>query len=250
MIEIAAKNFSSVEIFTNGTLLNERWIEVIKQNKVKIAVSVYSYNAEEHDKVTLAKGSCKLTNQSIELLKRNGIQYRVCNVLMKGIDIGSRNTLLYQLSSEKDIVRMAGRANGKLLSQDLAKKQLITQENFSKEINPILIKRNMNCHNCFSKKIYISSDLMVYPCVMERRLVHGSLRKNELPEILNESIMNLNKDYILECKDCEYRYACFDCRPNSLDGVIKSKPWYCTYDPYKGEWQNIEEFIEKLFLVL
>ena len=62
----------------------------------------------------------------------------------------------------------------------------------------------------------------------------------------NINILNFNKDHIDDCRCCEYRYACFDCRPNSLETNIASKPWYCTYNVNDGVWIDQEIFIDNL----
>lgn len=56
----------------------------------------------------------------------------------------------------------------------------------------------------------------------------------------------MNKDFINGCADCEYRYTCFDCRPNTLSGNIAEQPWYCTYNPESGKWQDVDLFIDTL----
>lgn len=112
-------------------------------------------------------------------------------------------------------------------------------------INKAFVTRLVSGHNCFSNRIYISSDLNIYPCVMERRISHGNIKENTLLEF-DTKILNYNKDYIDGCKNCEYRYACFDCRPNSLDENISSKPWYCTYNVNDGTWIDQEIFIDNL----
>ena len=70
---------------------------------------------------------------------------------------------------------------------------------------------------------------------MERRLKHCTISEDETIK-LNKTILDFGKNRINECKQCEYRYACFDCRPNSLSGNLLEKPWYCTYNPSTGEW--------------
>lgn len=47
-----------------------------------------------------------------------------------------------------------------------------------------------------------------------------------------QQMSELSKDEIDGCKDCEFRYACFDCRPDAMgnSGDIKRKP-ACGYDP-------------------
>lgn len=79
---------------------------------------------------------------------------------------------------------------------------------------------------------------------MERRIKHGTLAKDDFQ--LNNNIRKFTKDKIKECSECEYRYACFDCRPNSLSKKLNEKPWYCTYQPLTGMWENIDEFISNL----
>ena len=63
---------------------------------------------------------------------------------------------------------------------------------------------------------------------------------------LIENIRHLSKDHIEGCKDCEYRYACYDCRPDSNGADKYAKPWNCSYDPYKGEWLDLKEMYKGL----
>ena len=245
MLDYSIGKFNFIEIFTNGTLITKDWFKFLAENKIKIALSVYSYNAAEHDKVTNVAGSWKRTNETIAALKKHKIEYRVCTILMKDISLGERTGDLYKINDKKDVVRMSGRANFSLLTDDLIKKILITKKTFQKPLNKNFCKLLVSGHNCFRNKIYISSDLKVFPCVMERRLFHCTV--NEDIEInLQNSIQRLNKDKIKICNQCEYRYACFDCRPNSLSEDIFAKTWYCTYNPQLGEWENADEFIANL----
>lgn len=245
MLDYVVGKFEYIEIFTNGTLIPESWLEYLLKNDIHIALSVYSYNEDMHDKVTGVKGSFLHTNQIIERLKERGISYRVCNVLMKDIEIGEKRHNLYTLSDEKDIVRMSGRANFDLLTDELIQKKLITKKTFQKPVKKAFCKRLISGHNCFRDKIYISANLEVFPCVMERRMKHCVISDKGKIE-LDDRIRYLTKDSVGGCAKCEYRYACFDCRPDSLSDNIYEKPWYCTYNAEQGEWENEEEFILKL----
>lgn len=242
MMDYTLGKFEFVEIFTNGTLIDEFWIGYLKKNNIKVALSVYSYIEEEHDKVTGVSGSLKLTNRTIKRLKEANIDYRVCNVLMKNVTIGDKNTDLYELNPDKDVVRMSGRASTTLISEELLRKKVITQNSFKKPITRAFSSKSIKGHNCFSNKIYISADLNIYPCVMERRISHGRINRGGKITLL-ESIKQLNKDKVDECCHCEYRYACFDCRSDTINENIYEKPWYCTYMPDKGKWIDLEEFI-------
>ena len=248
ILSYAAEIFESVEVFTNGTLLNKELLELIRQLRIKVALSVYSYDSTQHDKVTQVNGSHKRTEMAIASLKRLNITYRVASVLMNGIDIGKPNTQLYSINMKKDVVRLTGRGNKNMLTPELLKKRLITKETFSQPLNSQNIKIQTNHHQCFSRRIYISAILDVYPCVMERRICHGNILNHSIPEVLKEDILHMNKDKIDECKECEFRYVCFDCRPNTI-ADLHSKPYYCTYDVINGKWLDVDEYIANFFKI-
>ena len=81
---------------------------------------------------------------------------------------------------------------------------------------------------------------------MERRFSHGNLKNGMLKDILKKDILTFKKDKICECQSCEFRYACFDCRPDSISNNIYEKPWYCTYTPATGKWEDPEEYAKKI----
>ena len=240
--------FDYKEIFTNGTLLDDSIISYLSEHGIRVALSLYSYMAGEHDKVTGQKGSWAKTNEAIRKLRANNIPYAVKNVLMKGVSLGEKNTDLYELNPMKDVVRLTGRASASLLTRELARKRLITKKSFQRRITKGFVKRCLSGHNCFSRRLYFASDLTVYPCVMERRISHGNLRGHHLPEILNTDIMAMNKDSIPSCCECEFRYCCHDCRPDSNGMSLNAKSWYCTYDPHSGKWTDPEKFLDGLRL--
>lgn len=245
MLDYVIGKFEFIEIFTNGTLISDKWIDYFKINNINIALSVYSYDENDHDKVTTINNSHKKTIKTIEKLHDKGVKYRVCNIIMKDISLGNRNTELYKLNPKKDILRMIGRGNISLISREQLKEKIITKDKFTKPLNKDLCQRIISGHNCFSNKIYIGSDKTIYPCVMERRINHGKLSKQKGIK-LNSNILNFGKDFIDECRECEFRYTCFDCRPDSLTNNIDVKPWYCTYNPLTGEWKDSEQFIDEI----
>ena len=81
---------------------------------------------------------------------------------------------------------------------------------------------------------------------MERRFSHGNLKDDKLCNLIKREIQEFNKDKIEGCKECELRYACSDCRPDSLTENIYAKPYYCTYDVDKGEFMDEDEVINNI----
>lgn len=245
MLQTASEKFSTVEIFTNGTMLTKEHCAVMKAHRIRTALSVYSYRDDMHDAVTGIPGSHRKTEQAVTLLSDYGIMHRIAPIRMAGIAIGERGEKLYRLT-DADIVRTAGRGSLRLLDAPLLREKLITKETFRRPPDSDKVIAAVSGNSCFARKIYVAADLTVYPCVMERRIRHGTIRGHSLDEVLNPAVMRLNKDHVTGCRDCEYRYACSDCRPDSLCSDIAAKPYYCTYDEQRGVWLDPDAVIEML----
>ena len=65
-LEFVAGKFELIEVYTNGTLLNGRILQLLKQSGASLALSVYSENSKEHDYVTRTEGSFGLTFKHIK----------------------------------------------------------------------------------------------------------------------------------------------------------------------------------------
>jgi len=243
-IDYIVGKFSYVEIYTNGTMLSERMLDIIEKNKITIALSMYSEQDEIHDYVTRTQGSLKLTKKHIKQAIDKGISVRVASVEMK--DVPQFSLKSFEAPFRTDLPRLTGRADLSLYTRDMLKRKLITKKTFARPISLDEFYKNKTIHNCFGERLYIDSELNIYPCAMERRIGYGNLRGKSLKALLNDKFAGMTKDTIKGCKDCEYRYACYDCRCDSNNQSIDSKPWYCTYDQEKGVWIEEEKFIDNL----
>lgn len=97
-------------------------------------------------------------------------------------------------------------------------------------------------NGCLNKKISIDSNGQIKNCPSFCQS-YGSIREIELSSVLKDDHFrmpwNIAKDQIEVCKDCQFRYACTDCRAyviNSSDPF--SKPKNCGYDPYLDVWND------------
>lgn len=244
MIDYVHGKFKSIEIFTNGTLLSERLLDVIKSEGISLAFSVYSNDSGVHDSVTRTKGSHSLTASVIAKAVSMGISVRVSSVEMIGVP--KFEFAEPDVTHKTDFPRLTGRADLSLYSDDMLRRKLITKKTFIKPIDPAQYFKNRVVHNCFGDLLYVDCNLNAFPCAMERRVSYGNLRSQAVKDIPFSKAALMTKDHIEGCKDCEYRYACYDCRPDSNNAPINSKPWYCTYDQQNGTWIDPEEFIVSL----
>ena len=245
-IDYVANKFSFIEIFTNGTLLTDSLLKKIKEAGISLAFSVYSENSRFHDYVTRTSGSFEKTYTNIKKAMENGIEVRTASVEMK--EISDTQIISFNVPHRTDLPRLTGRANLSLYNRDMLRRKLITKETFKQPIVPEQFYRNKIVHNCFGNHLYIDCNLSVYPCAMERRVQYGNLRTTDKEELLHNPLRTMTKDKIDGCKDCEYRYACYDCRCDTNNASIQAKPWYCTYDPLQGIWEDVDTFIDGLLL--
>lgn len=85
IVEYARSKRMSVEIFTNGQTLydNSELLErIIKAYPYRIGLSMYSLNADTHEKITSVKGSHHKTLSVIQKLRANNINIQIKNFLL------------------------------------------------------------------------------------------------------------------------------------------------------------------------
>ena len=106
-------------------------------------------------------------------------------------------------------------------------------------INESAYQFNQHFHPCWGRRIAVTSDLNARPCIFSRHII-GNLENGTIKTIREkaETFRIFTKDKVEECKDCELRYACFDCRESAEQktGNLNAKNPFCTYNPYNGEW--------------
>lgn len=244
--------YEFVEIFTNGTMITQGKVQRIKELGLNVAISLYSIDEETHDSITKTPGSFRKTSEALRMLREAGVPVRVETVLMGPNEQTIKQT---QEFVEKmgfthkypDVLRPNGRGDDPLImptKESIVKYSLMLSPSFT--ISKDTLSRNISGNPCLLGKITIMDNGDVLPCIFSRDSVVGNVNKTALGEVISgwklETIWRSTKDNVLVCQDCEYRYACFDCRPLSTGsnqdyGEYLSAPYpRCTYNPYTGEW--------------
>lgn len=248
VIKAREENYEFIEVFTNATLVDDECIEFFKQHDVSVATTIYANNAEVHDKVTLHPGSFVKTMTAIKKILSKGIPLRIASIIMKANEHEAENimNLLAELGVEPappDVVRPTGRGDDlELLPQAYSKPPIrppffIDAEAFAKA---------QNFHSCLAGRLAITATGDIIPCIFARDQVCGNILDTSLVTILNGQLLTAcwqtTKDCIIKCQDCEYRFACADCRPLA-QGQDPKKCWQaapadCSYNPYTGKWED------------
>ena len=240
----------SATLFTNATLISNKLMQLIIENKdiIRVKVSIYGHNSEIHDRITTVSGSFEKMNGNIKKLVANGVSVNPAVIIMKENqeyldeiinylkEIGLRYT-------RYDVIRnvFGGTQNMHIPdNNEILKNVKYTKPNFS--ITKEKFDKNVFYNSCWKGKFAITEDGNVLPCVFERDIVYGNVLNTAIRELINTSITQScwekSFDKIKVCNKCEFRYACKDCRPlgKSVSGCICEKNPRCTYDPETGKW--------------
>lgn len=241
-------NYECIEIFTNGTLIDDECITFFKQHNVSIATTIYANNPETHDKISLHPNSFKKTMTAIRKLLAANIPLRIASIIMKDNEHEVENIIkLYEelgmTDAVPDVVRPTGRGDDQRLLPLHYRKPPIRPPFYIDEESFIEAHHH---HKCLAGKLAITATGDVIPCIFARNQLCGNIINDTLATIIHNSNLHqcwhTTKDCIHKCKDCEYRYACSDCRPLA-QGSDPTKDWLaspldCSYDPHTGKWNN------------
>jgi SPASM domain peptide maturase of grasp-with-spasm system len=98
---------------------------------------------------------------------------------------------------------------------------------------------SLHFNTCLNRKVAVDADGNIKNCPSMKES-YGKVGHTPLRPIVSkpgfQQVGHITKDQVTDCKVCEYRHICTDCRAYTSDGTLHGKPLKCTYDPYKGEW--------------
>lgn len=248
VIKAKESGFDFIEIFTNATLVDDASIKFFKENGVSIATTIYSDCSEIHDKITLNQGSFDKTLTAINKILAADIPLRIASIIMKANETEPQKImdLCQKLGVEvtpPDVVRPTGRGDDKDLIPSMYTKQPIKPPFYT---DAATFAKAQKYHSCLAGKIAVTATGDIIPCIFARSQICGNILTESLADVLSgqplQKCWNTTKDHVEKCKDCEFRYACNDCRPLA-QGSDPAKRWLacsagCSYNPYTGKWEE------------
>ena len=194
-------------------------------------------------------GSWLRTVSAIRKLVQRGITTRIAAVAtsvnmmtVAGVSNWAREEFGISMPKPYDVVRTCGRG---ATTENIPWEMFVDQHvRTAPEFIPAsrhLLEKTLYGNVCWSTSACIMPNGDVTPCEMEIQTIQGNITDRSLTEILTASAsaaQDLSKDNIEICRDCEYRYVCWECRAmaNQLGTGPKMKPATCMYDPYSGKW--------------
>ncbi|MCX5814745.1 MAG: radical SAM protein [Proteobacteria bacterium] len=246
--EAKKHNYNSIEIFTNATLIDDDCINYFKEQGVHVATTIYAANPAVHDRVTRNKGSFDKTLAAIRKLVEAKVPTRVASIITRvnEHEVDNLRHLCKDLGVKTripDVVRPTGRGDNNSLLPRHYRKQPIKPPFYSSHET---FSHALHYNTCLEGKIAVTPGGDVIPCIFARNQACGNILQTSLKNILSEELLQrcwkTTKDLVEKCKDCEYRYACHDCRPlaqgHSPEKAWNSQSQGCSYNPYTGEWEE------------
>ncbi len=243
-----SEGYEVIEIFTNATLIDDADIAFFQQYNVCIATTIYADNAATHDLVTKHEGSFAKTMSAVEKILAADIPLRVAAIIMKANEHEVDNIIklctdLGVYTAPPDVVRPTGRGDDHEILPESYTRPPIKPPFFT---DPESFAKARKYHTCLAGRLAVPSTGEIIPCIFARSQVCGNILTASLKDVLHgqkvQNIWQTTKDQVAKCRDCEYRYACTDCRPHA-QGSDPGKKWLactkgCAYNPYTRKWDE------------
>ena len=169
----------------------------------------------------------KIINHNIHMILQIDLDQINSNLL-------SSNNITYLVIVPEDKERLfhekTNKFNELTFLPDFLTKDNNVNPNLNKNYHFDLISfyHNLEFHPCLGKTLFISSKGNIFPCPMFRTCKIANIKNKEFMSVLREikniilMIWKNNLDYINNCKDCEFRYICSDCR--ALEEKLSDSP--------------------------
>lgn len=233
----ARKNDFIISILSNLVLLTNKHIQLLKEvNPSLVQVSLYSMKAEEHDAITLVKGSFDKTKNAIERLVAADIPVQISCPVMKLNRKSYKDVLVYanklrtkaytdfimMAQADHDVNNLAQRISldetAELLTDMLQFDQDYLDTTLQQEPKSLDIEKYKKSPVCGVgvDNICLTSNGDYYPCAGWQGMILGNAYKQSLKDIWenSEQIKELRKitnASFPECIICEARDYCAMC---------------------------------------
>ena len=246
---LSKKNLKTT-LFTNASFDDEDLIDIVSNCDIKVKFSIYGHTPVVHDAVTGHPGSFSLLVRNIKQLLTRGVSVSAAVVLMRENEAFKKDIedFLISLGVEHykfDVIRevfSGNQSNHVPILPETIKIAKISEPYFVLTEERFLLFNDKN--TCWNRKLVITETGSFLPCVFARDSIIGNMHDMPLKSLLESPTLKYYWGFsfknIVPCNECEFRYACKDCRPlaMSLCGDIAAKNPRCCYNPITGEWQR------------
>jgi radical SAM protein with 4Fe4S-binding SPASM domain len=256
LVDRARGHGLDVEIYSNLALLGDALADALAARGVRLATSFYSDRAEDHEALTRVAGSFEQTCAGMRRALSRRIPLRV-GVVLQGEGRARRAETTAFLATlgvvpaaiTFDEIRPEGRGtkDAPPPGPPPAEKDTCRTSEERSYRRPLAVTPDGRVRggNCWGGELDVNARGEVTPCIFERKLALGRVGADGegFARIASgdgaRSLWSIALEDCRVCRDCEFRYSCFDCRflaYRTSGGDLYAKPPGCTYDPYRGRY--------------
>ncbi len=229
---ISSNKINKISIYTNAYLINEEIKSFLKEYNISLNMQLLSNNNTTYKNITGVSQAFDTIVNNIKDLIKSGIVFNQMILVNRSNECEIDETIKYfeNLTGNKKIkLEYIYPVPYNEYYSDKFKDLLYNKQKYFQKCNVQKYSYIKKYHNCYGNNLAMTLDGNIIPCIMSRGLVLGNIKNDEIYSILKTSDYNnlkcLTKDNIDKCKECSYKYGCFDCRAiemsatNNLNGM-------------------------------
>lgn len=224
----------ALSVLTNLTLLDDETVDILKQGTLSnVQISMFSVNAEIHDKITNLRGSLERTLKNVEKLRQAGIPVSIATQAMEinkdeieglfqyanghNCNLRCDWTIIAKedRNSENLSYRICDLQNYKRICKTRLKYTVGYADELRKDLSREPKPETTHLCNAGTNGLYIDTTLKVHPCP-GWDLTVGDLNEESLSHIWqNSATLQKVRDVVLKdfpkCAKCGIRNLCSIC---------------------------------------
>lgn len=237
--------YEPIALFTNLTLLTDELLAIITEIGAEVHTSLYSSDAGIHDTITGEPGSFERALDGLRRILAAGVETFVGIPVMQQNLAAVEGTIRFL--SDMGIARDHVKTDCTLpIGRGAALRPLAAAQRWRSKIDRLRVDGSrLIVNTCWAGRLAVAKNGDAFVCVGERRTL-GNVAVDSLQAVVAgqavRSLWEITLDEVSVCAECEFRYACFDCRAvaHLLGGDLRGRDPTCPYDPMTGVWRRKE----------
>jgi radical SAM protein with 4Fe4S-binding SPASM domain len=242
-----------IYLTSNATLLNDNRIAFLARNRVHLLIQVVSHLDSQYDLLTSTQANYPRLIMNLEKLDRAQVPFSLTLLMTEDTVTDQLDAIEFFESFHPHEVRLE------------VLRPVRWQPSTPSNLTPYLYRSEARFpvtaadsffqaregHSCWMGKVAVTLEGDVLPCIAARTERINNCRQKDLKRMYRDGDFDpywkFSIDAVETCNICEYRYACFDCRPvaQSACGRSRARTPFCKYDPEEGQWQLSADAIRK-----
>jgi len=237
--------YQPIALFTNLTLLSDELLAMISEIGAEVHTSLYSLDAQTHDTITGEPGSFERVIEGLRRILAAGVETFV------GIPVMEQN--LATVDQTIGFLADMGIALDHIktdctlpIGRGANLRPLPEAQVWRSKVDGLRVDGwRLLVDTCWAGRLAIANNGDVFVCVGERQTL-GNVATVPLRAVVVSkavrSLWGITLDEVSVCAECEFRYACFDCRAvaHLLSGDLRGRDPTCPYTPATGLWRQKE----------